>query len=395
MKCLSLALLSFFSVSVALAAEPSLTQIDLFEAGQGGYEFYRIPGIVATPGGQLLAYCEARKNAKADWGHVDILMRRSSDGGTTWTEPQKIVTLEGQFERNPAAVAQGLGKAGEITINNPVAIVDSEQNVVHFLYCVEYNRLFHMSSSDDGETFSKPVEIAASVETFRPDYDWQSFAVGPGHGIQLNNGRLLATVWLSTGKGGHAHRPSIVSTIYSDDGGKSWQRGDIVAGEQRPLLNPSESVVVQLSDGQVMINCRSESKEHRRAVALSPDGATHWTEPRFDDALREPVCMASILRIKSNEQPADSRKPALVFANPDTTKGRTNLSIKLSSDDGTTWPVNRVLEPGPSAYSDLAATPDGTIYCFYESGAGTGNAYRYLRLAKFNLDWVTEKNAAP
>lgn len=382
MRVLSFILALACSLS-AIAAEPQLQQVNLFEAGQGGYELYRIPGIVATPRGTLLAYCEARKSARADWGHIDILLRRSADGGKTWTEPQKVVQLEGKFDRNPAAVAQGLGKAGEITINNPLAIVDAKRNVVHFLYCVEYNRLFHMTSDDEGATFSKPAEITSTIAGFRPDYDWQSFAVGPGHGIQLEDGRLLATVWLSTGKGGHAHRPSIVSTIYSDDGGKTWQRGDIVAGEQRPLLNPSESIVAELSDGRVMINLRSESKEHRRAYAISPDGASKWTEPKFDDALKEPVCMASIVRFSGS----GGKKPMLVFANPDTERGRKNLSAKLSNDDGKSWQVNRVLEPGPSAYSDLAVGPDGSIYCFYE--AGKSKPYERLTLAKFNLDWLT------
>jgi sialidase-1 len=377
--------------ATAVAAEGGLEQTDLFEAGQGGYELYRIPGIVATPSGTLLAYCEARKSAKADWGHIDILMRRSTDGGKTWEPARQIVQLEGRFERNPAAVAQRLGKEGEITINNPVAIVDAKQKLVHMLYCVEYNRLFHMTSSDEGKSFSKPVELTSIIEGYRPNYEWQSFAVGPGHGIQLANGRLLAAIWLSTGKGGHAHRPSVVSTIYSDDGGKTWERGEIVAGEQRPLVNPSESVLVELSDGRVMINMRSESTERRRAYSVSEDGKSGCSEPKFDEALLEPVCMASLVRLSALESDR-ATESAIVCANPSTEKGRKNLSIKLSLDDGATWPVVRVLEPGASAYSDLAVGPDASIFCFYERGRGDGNAYRRLTLARFDLSWIRESN---
>jgi sialidase-1 len=374
-------------IAAVSSAQGELEQTDLFEAGQGGYALYRIPGLVATPRGTLLAYCEARKNAKADWGHIDILMRRSVDGGKTWEPARQIVHLDGKFERNPAAVAQGLGKEGEITINNPVAIVDAKQELVHMLYCVEYNRLFHMTSNDDGKTFSKPVELTSVIDGYRPNYDWQSFAVGPGHGIQLAGGRLLAAIWLSTGKGGHAHRPSVVSTIYSDNGGKTWERGEIVAGEQRPLINPSESIVVELSDGRVMINMRSESKEHRRAYSISRDGSSGWSEPMFDEVLVEPVCMASIVRLATPERDGTT-VPAIVFANPATEKGRKNLSIRLSRDDGITWPVVRVLEPGASAYSDLSVGPDNSIFCFYERGHGEGNAYRRLTLAKFDEEWI-------
>jgi len=378
-------------VGPAAAAEPFLEKTDLFEAGKGGYALYRIPGIVVTSKGTLLAYCEARKNERGDWGHIDILLRRSTDGGKTWDEPRKVATVEGKVERNPAAVKQGLGKDGEITLNNPVAIAD-RSGAVHFLYCVEYARCYALRSDDDGRTFSKPVDITPTFEKFRDEYPWQVCATGPAHGIQLKSGRLLVPVWLSTGTGGHAHRPSVVATIYSDDGGKTWQRGAIVANETEPLTNPSESVVVQRADGTVLINMRSESQERRRAVAHSPDGATKWTKPTFDPQLPEPICMASIVRL--TEKPA-AAKNRILFANPHNpdSRERKNLTVKLSYDECRTWPVARTLEAGVSAYSDLAVGPDGTIYCFYERGAADGKSAfksRTLCLARFNLEWLTE-----
>ena len=145
------------------AAEPirEPSKQDLFEAGKEGYGQFRIPGIVVTKNGIVLAYCEARRAASTDWGQIDVMLRRSTDGGATWSPMKKIVELEGQFTRNPAAVAQQLGKEGEITVNNPIAIADPRPGVVHFLYCVEYNRLFYMRSDDDGLSFGKPAEITA------------------------------------------------------------------------------------------------------------------------------------------------------------------------------------------------------------------------------------------
>src|SRR5207237_2993636 len=201
----------------AAAAGPVLEKQTLFEADTGGYAAYRIPGLVVTDKGTLLAYGEARKSAAGDWGAIDLVYRRSTDGGQTWSEPKKIVDVGGGFEKNPVAVNLKLGKFPDITVNNPVAIAD--KGVVHFLYCVEYMRCFYARSEDDGRTFSPPVEITPTFEAFRPAYDWKVIATGPGHGIKLTKtGRLVVPVWLSTGEGGHGHRPAAVATSTSDDG---------------------------------------------------------------------------------------------------------------------------------------------------------------------------------
>jgi sialidase-1 len=383
------------------AAEPRLEKTDLFEAGQGGHKLYRIPGIVVTARGSVLAYCEARKHSGLDWDDIEILLRRSTDGGRTWSEPTSLPRPEGKFERNPAAVARKLAKEGELTVNNPVAIVD-RKGPVHFIYCIDYGRCFYLRSDDDGTTFSKPVEITRTFEQFHKDYECKVFGTGPAHGIQLKNGRLVVATWLSTGTGGNAHRPSAVATIYSDDGGKTWQRGDIVAKDSDPLINPNETVLAQLSDGRVMLNMRSESKRHRRAITYSPDGATEWTPPVFHEELKEPICMASLCRLSEKGKQDRDR---LLFANPDNllrfgkegvpgmVRDRKNLTVKLSYDEGKTWPVARVLEPGFSGYSDLAVGPDGTIYCFYERGSTDGKdifATRNLTVARFNLEWLSE-----
>ena len=381
------------------AAQALFEQVNIFEAETGGYAHYRVPAIAVSPKGTVLAFVEARKNSSGDWGTQDIMMRRSTDSGQTWEEPRIIARVKGEIQQNEVAFTQNLAKPGEVTYNNIVPIVDRKNGVVHFLFCVEYARAYYMRSDDDAMTFSEPVDITGTFEKFRSEYDWKVLATGPGHGIQLENGRLVVPVWLSDGTGGHAHRPSIVSVIYSDDAGKTWERGDVVVRHPE-LKNPSETLALQLTDGRVMLNIRNESPEHRRAVSYSEDGATGWTTPVFHDELVEPVCMGSLIRLSA--QPRDSRNRVL-FANPDSNEPRDperpegnhkrqNVTVRLSYDEGRTWPVKKSIERAVSGYSDLATGPDGTIFCIYERGTPTdrGTHVKYVTVARFDLAWLTD-----
>lgn len=246
-------------------------------------------------------------------------------------------------------------------------------------------------------TFTRPVEITQTFEAFRPRYNWRVLATGPAHGIQLKTGRLVVPVWLSLGETGNGHGPSVTSVIYSDDHGRTWRAGDIIGLDTPDLISPNETVVVQLNDGRTLLNMRSPSKANRRAITTSKDGATGWSKPVFHDELIEPICMASLVRY--------SAKPSrLLFVNPNNLtradgkeapgvgRDRKNVSVRLSSDEGRTWPVVKTLEPGPSGYSDIAVGKDGTILCFYESNSPErGNVYNaQLTLARFKLDWLTD-----
>lgn len=389
----------FGVVGNAPAAAPFIEKADLFTAGQDGYALYRIPGIVTTKRGTILAYCEARRSDRGDWGAIDILLRRSTDGGRSWSAQTNIAHVPGPKAKNPVALAQKLATPGEVTYNNPVAIPDAN-GAVYFLFCLEYARCFYLRSDDDGASWSKPVEITAAFDRFRPEYDWKVLATGPGHGIQLRTGRLVVPVWLSLGTGGHAHRPSVTSVIYSDDLGRTWSRGDIAGPNEGEWNIPNETCAVQLADGRVLLNMRSESKANRRLLTTSRDGATGWSKPQFHDQLLEPICMASMVRL--SEAPARNR---LLFSNPDNLaradgkeapgkgRDRKNVSVKISYDESVTWPVSKSVEPGFSGYSDLAVANDGTILLFYERGSTDGaNIYKTgrLTLARFNLEWLTD-----
>lgn len=377
--------LTFLLATQVFSAEPVLEKADLFTGGEGGSALYRIPGIVVTTKGTALAYCEARRKSGSDWGEIEVHLRRSEDGGKTWSPPIRIAHQGSRIEGNPHK--QDAEGTREQTVNNPVAIVDRDGSV-HFLYCINYARCFYMRSKDDGRTFSEPVEITSAFEAFRPRCPWKVLATGPGHGIQLKGGRLVVPIWLAYGEHPGAHAPSMAGTIYSDDHGATWQAGDIAMPNEGSVKDPNESTVAELSDGRVMLNSRSVSTANRRLVSISPDGGTGWSTPTFDDSLWEPICMGSLISWPS-------RPGTLLFSNPHSLElgpdgkplpggrgKRRNLTIKLSRDDGSTWPISQTLEEGGSAYSDLALLPDGIILCFYERD-------KRLTLARFNLEWLS------
>ena len=363
--------------------EPMLEKTDVFPAGMNGITLYRIPGIVVTTQGTVLAYCEARRDSKSDWGEIEIHLRRSVDGGQTWEPATKIAHHGDRFEGNPR---KQQGGQHEQTVNNPVAIVDRETGAIEFLYCINYARCFSMRSTDDGVSWSNPVEITDAFEPFRAKYDWKVIATGPGHGVQLQSGRLVVPIWLAYGNVGD-HKPSASATIYSDDHGVTWNAGEIAVPDEGEFGDHNETMITTLSDGRVMLITRSVSKANRKLITISPNGSSDWSVPKFHDQLWEPICMASIVS-------HPSKPGTLIFSNPhslarDSTgkeipagRGkRHNLSIKLSRDDGKTWPVNKTLEAGDSAYSDLAVLPDGTVLCLYEGK-------EKIVCARFNLDWV-------
>ncbi|HCN76889.1 MAG TPA: exo-alpha-sialidase [Verrucomicrobiales bacterium] len=392
------ALLALISCPLT-AAEPFLEKLDLFKAGDDpAYNIYHIPGVVVTAAGTVLAWCEARKRPAgvSDWDDIRILLRRSTDEGRTWSAPRSIADVAGPKRKNPFALRMKNVDPNDVTYNNPVLIADRD-GAVHMLFCLEYERVFYQRSADDGVSWGAPVEITAAFDAFKKDYDWKVLATGPNHGIQLQSGRLVVPVWLSTGEGGNAHRPSVTATVYSDDRGATWKAGEIAVPNTDEWINPNETVAVELKDGRVMLNVRNESRTHRRLVTTSADGATGWSTPRFDEALLEPICMAGLARYDHGG------RSLLLFSNPHNLEGgrggnpepgksraRKNLSVKISADEGGTWTVNKTLEPGPSMYSDLAVTRQGTILCFYGRSDQPGFAGSALTLARFNLEWLEQ-----
>ncbi len=351
---------------------------DLFSRDTGGYAMYRIPGICVAPGGTVLAHAEARTGRGGDWDKSDILMRRSFDQGRTWEAARKILDHR-EYGAGP--------------LHNFNTIIDREQGIAHALFCFGYARAFYMRSADDGASFSEPREITAVFEDFRDEYDWGVLAIGLPNGIRLRaSGRLIVPVWLSTSRT-RAHRPNRCATIYSDDAGLTWQRGEMIPDV---VPNCNESGIVELADGSVLLNMRNGIGVRRRVISRSRDGISDWSIPQLDAQLLEPTCQGAIFR----HSWADAGGSRILFCNPDNLAGedakgssifrtRKNLTVQLSTDECQSWAFKKVIEPGYAGYSALAVCPDRTVLCLFERGQSvSGNTDDHLTLARFDLDWL-------
>jgi sialidase-1 len=344
-----------------------LAHVNVFVSGQDGYHTFRIPSVIVTAKGVVLAFAEGRKKSTSDTGDIDLVLKRSTNGGQTWGK------LELVWDDGPN------------TCGNPCPVVDCDTGVIWLLLthnlgadresqivdgASQGTRTVWLSrSDDDGVSWSKPVEITKAVK--RPDWTW--YATGPGVGIQLRGGRLIVPCdnKVAVTKQRQSH------IIFSDDHGATWKLGGVVGP------NCNESQAVELADGSLVLNMRSYQANNRRLIATSSDGGLTFSAPQEDPALIEPVCQASILRYTPESAGA---KNSILFSNPASLK-RERMTVRLSHDEGKTWPVARELYAGPSAYSCLVVLPDKSIGCLYERGAKS--AYETIVLARLTLEWLT------
>jgi len=342
-----------------------LMETPVYVAGQDGYHSYRIPAIVTSKQGTLLAFCEGRRNSRDDTGDIDILLRRSADGGKTW-DAQRVVNADPQYLcGNPAPVA--LADGSVVLVFTRRKEDATEKRVLEGE--ADASRVLVTRSTDDGLTWAEPVDITADAS--RPDWRW--YATGPCHGIQMECGRVIIPcnhskdVETSTW---HSH------VIYSDDAGATWRTGGVHDNKT------NESTVVELAGGWLYQNMRNYRGTHRRAWALSKDRGMTWSPAADDETLIEPVCQASVIRWISSKK---NEKDPILFSNPASTK-RENMTIRVSYDQCKSWPLAKTLHPGPAAYSDLAILPDGMIACLYEKGQES--AYETISVAVFDLPWL-------
>lgn len=360
-------LVVFVSLSHAVAAEAPPTP--LFDSGKEGYRRYRIPSLLTTPKGTLLAICEGRRDGRGLTGNIDIVLKRSTDNGKTW-QPLQVIADDGPNTLgNPCAVVDG--KSGVIWL----ALTrshgsDTEDDIVAGT-SREATRVYLTSSADDGRTWAPLRDISASVR----QRNWTWYGTGPGIGIQLQSGRLLIPCYHAEA-GTKTYRSHV---IYSDDQGKTWQRGPAVGADC------TECQVAQRIDGSLVLSARTLTGSPQRTTSLSKDGGKSWSEPVKDKQLYDPSCQAVLYRVP---QPNASRKSRWLYCHPAGPDGRRNLTVRLSRDEGRTWPVSKLIRAGDSQYCCLAALPDGQIGCLFESWVDRN--YRIF-FVKFKLEETDSK----
>lgn len=330
----------------------------LFKNGTEGYKCFRIPAIVATNNGTLLAFAEGRKNGCSDTGDIDLVLKRSDDNGKTWSNLVVIWDDGKNVCGNPAPVVDKL--TGSVHLLSTWNLGEDHESEIIDGKSIGTRRVYVLSSTNDGKSWSRPKEITKSVKKD----DWTWYATGPGHGIQLefgeNEGRLvIACDHIEAGtKKYYSH------VIFSDDAGSTWELGGRTNQSQ-----VNECTVVELSNGDLMLNMRNYDRSYKsRKISISKDDGETWGDIYTDTDLVEPICQASLLHTELDGE------RILFFLNPADKHQRQNMTLKKSDDDGKTWETVKTLFSGPAAYSDMVMLQDQRLGCLYE--AGNENPYQ-------------------
>ncbi len=333
--------------------------IDLFNTDmQEGVSCYRIPAIITAPNGDLVATIDERVPSCGDlkWSKdINIIMRRSSDNGKTWTPIETVINFpEGKSASDPSMIVDKV--TGEIFLFYNYMNLDTEKDIYY---------LHVMKSADNGKTWSKPSDITSQIA--KPNWHKDFKFITSGRGIQTSTGKLLhCMVNLNSG----------MHVFGSDNHGKSWYFIDT------PITPADESKIVELADGTWMINARSNDKKGMRYVHTSTDEGKTW-KTKADPQLTDPGCNASIIRYTAIKD--GDKKNRLLFANANSVKGRVNMTVKVSYDEGKTWSKGKTVYEGSSAYSSLTILENGDIGLFFEKDKYTKNVF-----TSFSLNWLTD-----
>ncbi|MFC9929492.1 exo-alpha-sialidase [Streptomyces sp. NPDC127190] len=349
-----------------------------YTAGQGGYAAYRIPAVVRTRRGTVLAFAEGRRNGAGDTGDIDVVLRRSGDGGCSWGPLTVVAAGRGDTRGNPAPVVDPrTGAVVLLSCGNRGGVTEAQ-----IMRGQGERRVYVQHSWDDGMRFTTPRDITA--EAGRPGWRW--YATGPGHAVALtrgpHTGRLLVPADHSTAPppgspdtgrepryyGGHA--------LYSDDGGRTWRLG-YTSDAHDGVRNVNETAAAQLPDGRLYLNARDQNGTapgNRLDSYSSDDGGTldrpFAPQPTLD---RVPVVQGSLLQLRGPHAP-------LLFSAPSVPTARRAPALWSSADAGRTFTLLLTLSDGPAGYSDLVQLGPGTVGVLQETGPGTAIEFRRVRL---------------
>ncbi|WP_063730963.1 sialidase family protein [Streptomyces sp. RTd22] len=390
------------TVSAARTASSSSADADadfdqqiLFKSGQdAGYFCFRIPAIVKSEDGTLLAFAEGRKDNCGDAGDIDLVLKRSTDGGRTWGPLQVVNEGGGDTHGNPAPVVDT--RTGRILLASTYNTGRDDSQSCD----VPCDRTPHLQySDDDGATWSTPRDLSPAL--LPPA--WNSwYATGPVHGIQLkrgpHKGRLLFTVNTESHDGTRI-TANHAALAYSDDGGRRWKVGAVdsypIAQDGTFRQKPSEMTLLERSDGSVYVNGREQDGTDlgHRDYAISHDGGESFAAPfRTIPDLSTPMVQGSVLRLRDAGPDGPGRLLLAAPADPDR---RRTMMIRSSWDEARSWEGTdrgKVVTTDWSGYSDMALISPGTVGLMYEGGAV--DARDEIRFARFTEDWLGPR-AAP
>lgn len=370
---------------------------NVFVAGQDEHIYFRIPALVETKTGILLAFCEAR-NTEADFykghetlfptapigsatskdhGDIDLVVKSSRDGGKTWL-PMSVVA-DDKYN----------------TCGNPAPVVD-EDGTIHLFWCwqafpntVDSNlfpalpsdghtrRVMYSRSTDDGVTWSTPVDMTATLK----DPSWTWYATGPCHAIRIASGKYAGRLVVPCNHRDPSNKINYSHCVYSDDHGATWKLGGSTEA------GGNESCIVELSDGSIMTNVRSAGMaSQNRAQAVSTDGGDTWGHLTTNPDLLDPGCQGSVINLKEGGKPGKM----LLLSNCHYAS-RSRMTLSLSRDDGATWSTAAVVWKNRAAYSDLCLMKDGSVALLYECGDGmfgTANPNEKIRFMRIPAEFV-------
>jgi sialidase-1 len=360
-----LALLFFLSGTTAASGKSPLKHVDVFVSGQDGYTGYRIPAVETAPDGSLLAFAEARKYNLSDPGgagqEIDLVLKRSTDGGASWS-PMEVIEHSGPYWSS----------------SNPATVVD-RQNAriwVFYLRC-KPGRGTHAArpgtddvlnlarhSDDNGVTWSEPLDQTRVARDMADD-QWRISVPGPGGAIQDRQGRLIVPMW--------RFAPWSGFVVFSEDRGRTWQRGTQVPGEQ----GSDEDQLVELANGQILLDMRQQEGTHRW-LATSSDGGRSWSVPRPGLAVTPVCCAIERYTLKS----AGDDRDRILWTGPEG-PGRNKLIVRTSYDEGRTFTNQRLISDEPAAYSDLTVLKDKSAGVLWERGN-----YRFIAFTRLDREFL-------
>jgi sialidase-1 len=349
------ALLASLALAPQFPSQPSAPttsdKVDVWTSGEGGYHTYRIPAVLRAPDGGLLAFCEGRKGGRGDTGDIDLLMKRSADGGATWGE-QRV-----------------LWDDGDNVCGNPCPVLDRDTGMI-FLFLTHNlghdheseiisgtsegtRTVWVMTSADGGARWSPPREVTDSTK--RKDWTW--YATGPGVGIQLEVGRHAGRLVIPCDHIEADSRRYYSHVLLSDDHGATWRIGGRSGRE--------------LDSGELVLNMRNYNRQKQaRAVARSTDGGESFGEVTWDETLPEPICQAGMVTVCASRGGGVVER-WLAFSNPASPNRRERMLVRVSYDGGRGWHTAALLHGQAAAYSclvDLSEGSSNAVGCLYERG---------------------------